>query len=142
MASETVDPYRQYPWRLFGYTNAVVRPIKDVIPKQAYQASLGIMHLYFLANSYDYAISIDSKSMTRSAFDCYSWHCITSWVGPALVVDSVARICRRSTANRFVPILGAYVGLSIVGPVLDRLANWYFYGFWSAGNKSKPTLKL
>ena len=142
MKSESIDPYREYPWRLLGYSNAMLRPVRDLVPKTVYQASLGAMHLYFMANSYDYALKIDSKSFSRSAFDCYSWHCITSWVGPALVIDNIRRVSARFTSSKSMPVLAAYGGFFLCAPLLDRAANWYFYGFWSAGTKSRPSLRL
>lgn len=142
MSYKSTDPYRQYPWRLFGYCNALVRPVRDLVPKPVYQTSLGMMHLYFLANSYDYSQRIDSKSETRSAFDCYSWHCIASWVGPALIVDTIRRSCLSVTSNKVLPVVAAYGGLFVAAPLLDRAVDWYFYGFWSAGTKSRPTLSL
>ena len=121
------DPYRAYPWRLLGYTNALLRPLQEFIPQPLYQSSLGVMHTYFLTNSYDYASTIDSKNRVSSAVDCYTWHCAASWVGPALIVDNTRRFCARFTSGRAAPILGAYATLAVTGPLVDRLLNWYFY---------------
>ena len=137
-----VDSYREYPWRLIGLCNALVRPIAEFLPKPVYQLSLGAMHTYFLTNSYDYAMNIDSKNKLTSAFDCYTWHCAASWVGPALIIDNVLKQARRYTNRRALPILAAYVALAATSPLMDRVMNWYFYGFWSAGNKERPRLNL
>ena len=142
MSIDFTDHYRQYPWRLLGYTNAVARPFRDSIPKPLYQLSLGIMHTYFLTNSYDYALKVDSKSRLSSALDCYSWHCAASWVCPALIIDNALRLLKRHTQRRSLQILGAYTSLVVLSPLMDRVMNWYFYGFWNAGNKEKPRLNL
>ena len=140
--SEFVDKYRQYPLRALGYVNAICRPLRDLIPKPVYQLSLGLMHTYFLTNSYDYALRVDSKNRLSSAVDCYTWHCAGSWIGPAMVVDGTVRFARKYTNSRAVPILISYAALGLASPLLDRALNWYFYGFWSAGNKERPKLSL
>jgi hypothetical protein len=137
-----VDSYREYPWRLVGLTNALVRPFASFIPKPAYQLSLGVMHTFFLTNAYDYAVRIDSKSKLSSAFDCYTWHCGASWVGPALVIDNVMKQVRRYTNRPSLPNIAAYCALAVMSPLMDKVMDWYFYGFWSAGNKEKPRLTL
>lgn len=135
------DPFREYPWRVLGYSNALMRPVREFLPKQLYQASFAVMHVYFLANAYDYSLRTDSKSQLRSAFDCYSWHCAASWIGPAFVMDNIRRLCLRSlSSSKLVAGLGSYVSLGLVSPILDRSLNWYFYGFWSGGTKQKPRL--
>jgi hypothetical protein len=142
MAVDFIDGYRQYPWRMLGYVNAITRPFIADISKPVYQVSLGIMHTYFLTNSYDYANKIDSKSRLSSALDCYTWHCAASWVGPALVVDHTIRVVKKYSSRRSFQVLGAYTVLAIASPIMDRTMNWYFYGFWNAGNKEKPRLNL
>ena len=142
MSVDVVDPYRMYPWRLLGYSNALLRPLRYSIPKPVYQLSLGLMQTYFIANSFDYANRIDSKNMLRSAFDCYTWHCAASWVGPALLMDNLRRLCVRYSSNKILPVGVAYAGLCLAGPFMDKAMDWYFYGFWSAGHKSKPRLTL
>lgn len=136
------DPYREYPLRSLGYTNAIIRPWKEFIPSQAYQASIGIMHTYFLTNCYDYVRRIDAKSPISSAIDCFTWHCCASWLGPAAVIDLARRIAKIYTSNRFLPIVCAYAAFGISAPIMDRVMNWYFYGFWGAGNKERPRLNL
>ena len=142
MVEPFTDPYREYPTRLIGYVNAVVRPWKDLIPKQAYQASLGVMHTFFLTNAYDYAKKVDSKSPTSSALDCYTWHCCASWLGPAFVVDHTVRFAKKRTSHRLIPILLGYAALGVSAQVMDGALNWYFYGFLGAGNKDRPRLHL
>lgn len=138
----SVDPYREYPLRVLGYINAFVRPWREIIPNSFYQLSLGVMHTFFLTNAYDYANRIDAKNQFTSAADCYTWHCAASWVGPALVTDNVVKLMRKRTASRVAAALAAYGCLAIAGPLMDRALNWYFYGFWSAGNKERPKLRL
>jgi hypothetical protein len=100
------------------------------------------MHTYFLTNSYDYASKIDAKSQLSSAIDCYTWHCAASWVGPALVIDNTMRLVRKYSTSRILPIVAAYGAFALAGPLMDRVMDWYFYGFWSAGNKERPRLTL
>ena len=136
------DPYRQYPLRVLGYTNALIRPWRESVPSGAYQASIGFMHTFFLTNSYDYIQSTDSRSSLSSAIDCYTWHCGASWVGPALVIDNTIRLVKRFTASKYVPIAAAYLAFAIASPFMDKAMNWYFYGFWNAGSKERPRLML
>jgi hypothetical protein len=100
------------------------------------------MHTYFLTNSYDYANRIDSTSWISSFADCMTWHIAASWAVPALVVDNTVKFVKRSTRNKFLPALAAYALLPSAGMAMDKATNWYFYGFWSAGNKARPSLKL
>ncbi len=136
------DHFRDYPYRLIGLTNAMVRPWKDVVPRSLYQASLGVMHTYFIANSFDYASRIDSTSKVSSFLDCYTWHCCASWAGPAMLVDGVLGISKKFGYNRHLGIVAAYTLLPLASVGFDYVANWYFYGLLSAGNKEKPRLKL
>lgn len=136
------DPYRQFPLRVIGYSNAMVRPLKELIPKPVYQLSLGVMHTFFLTNSYDYASKIDAKNQLSSAIDCYTWHCAASWVGPAMVIDGTMKLVKKYTHSRTLPIAAAYVAFAAASPLMDRAMDWYFYGFWSAGNKERPRLQL
>jgi hypothetical protein len=136
------DPYREYPLRIVGYSNSFVRPWKEFLPKSVYQLSLGVMHTYFITNSYDYARRIDSKSPFTSAFDCYSWHCVASWVAPAIILDNSMRLMKNVTTSKLLRILVGYSTLAILSPLIDKATNWYFYGFWSAGNKERPILRL
>jgi len=136
------DPYREYPWRILGYTNSLARPWRDMMPKQFYQLSLGVMHTYFLTNAYDYANRIDSTSWVSSFADCLTWHFLASWAVPALVVDNTVKLMQRSTNSRILPGLAAYALIPVVGVAMDRATNWYFYGFWAAGDKAKPRLRL
>jgi hypothetical protein len=137
-----IDEYRTYPWRILGFSNALMRPWKAFVPEAFYQSSFAVMHTYFLTNAYDYANKIDSKSPMRSAFDCYTWHCGASWIGPALIVDNVMRLCKRYTNRTSLAILASYASLAVCSPLLDSIMNWYFYGFWNAGNKERPRLSL
>jgi hypothetical protein len=100
------------------------------------------MHTYFLTNSYDYASKIDAKSRLASAVDCYTWHCAASWIGPSLVIDSSLRIAKQYTSSRYIPVFLAYTAFGFASPLMDRVMNWYFYGFWNAGNKDRPRLTL
>ena len=136
------DPYREYPVRLLGYANAIVRPWKDQISRTVYQSSIGIMHLYFLTNSYDYASRVDSTSRISSFLDCYTWHCCASWIGPAMFIDGVSKIMKRMSFSRPVGLALVYVAFPIAAVSMDYLANRYFYGVLSAGNREKPRLKL
>ena len=142
MTSAFVDPYREYPYRAIGLLHALVRPWKSTIGKPAYQLSLGIMHTYFLTNSYDYANRVDSTSWISSFIDCYSWHCAASWAIPLMVVDGTLRACKNISRNRFVPIMVAYAVLPFASVLTDKATNWYFYDLLSAGNKSRPRLSL
>ena len=142
MTSGFVDPYREYPYRAIGLIHAVVRPWKDQIPKPAYQLSLGVMHTYFITNSYDYANRVDSTSWTSSFLDCYTWHCAASWTVPLLVVDRTMSVCKNISTNRFMPMMAAYAVLPVASVIMDKVTNWYFYGFLSAGNKEQPRLRL
>ena len=141
--TNTSDPYRGYPIRLIGYTNALVRPFREHIPKHFYQLSLGVMHTYFLTNSYDYANRVDSTSWLSSFIDCMTWHCAASWVAPALVMDNSVRLLRKFTnGHKMLPILGAYAILPVASVAIDGVTNWYFYGLWSAGSRERPRLRL
>jgi hypothetical protein len=143
MGDRFQDPYREYPLRFIGYVNAIVRPWKEVIPKSAYQLSLGVMHTYILTNAYDYANRVDSSSWMSSFADCMTWHFAASWVAPALVVDNVVKLSRKYVPKGpLVPALVAYATLPLASVVIDRATNWYFYGFWSAGTKERPRLRL
>lgn len=137
------DPYREYPFRAIGYVNAIARPWKETMPRHFYQLSLGVMHTYFLTNAYDYANRADSTSWISSFGDCMTWHFAASWVLPALIMDNTVRILKKSCgASRVLPALGAYAVLPFASVVIDKATNWYFYGFWSAGSKERPRLRL
>lgn len=137
------DPYREYPIRGIGYINAIARPWKEVMPRHVYQLSLGVMHTYFLTNAYDYANRADSTSWLSSFGDCMTWHFAASWILPALVVDNTVKILKKTGGpNRWLPAMGAYAVLPLASVVIDRATNWYFYGFWSAGSKERPRLRL
>lgn len=142
MSESFADPYREFPLRILGYTNAIIRPLKEMLPKQLYQASFGISQTYFLTNCYDYVSKIDAKNPISSAIDCYTWHCCASWLGPAFVIDRTAAFAKKHTSHRSIPIIVGYVAFGLSAPIMDRAMNWYFYGFWSAGNKQKPRLKV
>jgi hypothetical protein len=138
---EQSDPYREYPLRIFGFANALVRPWKDRLPTPLYQSSFALMHTYFLTNAYDYANHVDSTSWISSFGDCMTWHFAASWVLPALVVDNSMRLLKKlANGNRVLPIFGAYAFFPFASLVIDRATNWYFYGFWSAGSKDRPRL--
>ena len=140
---EQSDPYREYPFRIIGYTNALVRPWKDRLPSYLYQASLGVMHTYFITNAYDYANRVDSSSWLSSFGDCMTWHFAASWVLPALVVDTSVRFLKKfSSGSRVLPVVGAYATLPVASLLIDRVTNWYFYGLWSAGSKERPRLRI
>lgn len=136
------DRFREYPYRALGYSAAVVRPWKDQLPRPVHQAALGVMHTYFLTNSYDYATRVDSTSWTSSFLDCYTWHCCASWAGPAMVVDGVLALSSRMGYSRTIGRVATYAVLPIASICLDKVTNWYFYNLWSAGNKDKPRLRL
>ena len=137
------DPYREYPYRAIGYVNALVRPWKENIPRHFYQLSLGVMHTYFLTNSYDYANRADSTSWLSSFGDCMTWHFAASWVLPGLVMDNTVKILKKTSGgSRILPVVGAYAVLPLASVIIDRATNWYFYGFWSAGSKERPRLRL
>ena len=137
------DPYREYPIRGIGYINAIARPWKEVMPRHVYQLSLGVMQTYFLTNAYDYANRADSTSWLSSFGDCMTWHFAASWILPALVVENTVKILKKTCGpNRWLPAMGAYAVLPLASVVIDRATNWYFYGFWSAGSKERPRLRL